>query len=67
MALRVRAGIQFLFQSQNNDAYLETEEFKKEVKKAANTLLGEIEWRKRQLEKKMEEEEGVRGVHLTRV
>jgi hypothetical protein len=45
--------------SQPNDPYLETEEFKKDCKKAANKLLAEIEWRKRQLEKRIQEEEGV--------
>jgi hypothetical protein len=44
---------------QPNDPYLETEEFKKDCKKAANKLLAEIEWRKRQLEKRIQEEEGV--------
>ena len=45
--------------TQPGDPYMETEEFRKEVKKSANQLLGEIEWRRRQLEKKIEDEQGV--------
>eukprot|EP00123_Amoebidium_parasiticum_P022855 comp9652_c0_seq1/m.4663 comp9652_c0_seq1/g.4663 ORF comp9652_c0_seq1/g.4663 comp9652_c0_seq1/m.4663 type:complete len:225 (-) comp9652_c0_seq1:140-814(-) len=39
------------------DPRLETAEFKEEVRKQANKLLIEIEWRKRQLEKKINEED----------
>lgn len=41
-----------------NDPYLKTDEFKEEHRKAVNRILGEIEWRKIQLQKRLTEEEG---------
>ena len=38
--------------------YIYIDEFKEEHRKAVNRILGEIEWRKIQLQKRMTEEEG---------
>lgn len=42
----------------SGDSYLESDAFDSEVRKKANKLLVDIEWRKRQLQKKITEEEG---------